>query len=306
MNIDMLRDADNDPGFYAAACAADPNATSWAGCRVYVSADGGTTYTPLVTLTAESVMGEATNVLGDFAGGNIPDELNSVNVALRRGTLSSTSYAGLLAGVNMAVLGDEILYFRDATLQSNGTYTLRGFLRGRRGSEYAMAGHAAHDRFVLVDPAKMVRVAQSTADIGIGKLYKAVTSGMSLADATAQAFTNLGVGLMPYAPVHLGGGRNAAGDVILSWVRRNRISGEWRGGVDVPMSEASEAYVVEIYASSAYATLKRTITGLSSPTATYTAAQQTTDFGSMQSRVYFRVFQLSASVGRGHHADGSI
>jgi hypothetical protein len=41
--------------------------------------------------------------------------------------------------VNAAVLGDEILYFRDATLESDGTYTLRGLLRGRRGSEYAMA-----------------------------------------------------------------------------------------------------------------------------------------------------------------------
>jgi hypothetical protein len=303
VNIDMLRDADNDPGFYAAACAADPNALSWAGCTVYVSADGGATYSALSTITGESVMGEATTALPDFPGGNIVDELSHVTVKLKRGALSSTSYAGLLAGTNAAVIGDEILYFRDATLNSDGTYTLRGFLRGRRGSEYAMAGHAAHDRFVLVDATKMVRVAQSTADIGIAKLYKAVTAGMSIADVTAQTFTNLGVGLMPYAPVHLGGGRNAAGDVILTWVRRNRISGEWRSGVDVPMSEATEAYEVEIW-NAGYTTRKRLITGLTSPTATYTAAQQSSDWGGLQSTVYFRVFQRSAVVGRGHPADG--
>jgi hypothetical protein len=250
-------------------------------------------------------MGQTVDALADFHGGNVVDECSHVRVKLSNGELSSTTYAGLLAGVNMAVIGDEILYFRDATLNTDGSYTLRGFLRGRRGSEYAMSSHASFERFVLVDPTKFVRIAQSTADIGIAKQYKPVTSGMSLADATAQAFTNLGVGLMPYAPVQLGGGRNAAGDVTLNWVRRNRISGEWRSGVDVPMSEATEAYEVEIW-NSGYTTLKRTITGLTSPTCTYSAAQQTTDFGAPQSTVYFRVFQLSAVVGRGHSADGSV
>jgi hypothetical protein len=206
----------------------------------------------------------------------------------------------------MAVIGDEILYFRDATLNTDGTYTLRGFLRGRRGSEYAMSGHAVGDRFVLVDPTKFVRVTQSTADIGIEKQYKAVTSGMSIADVTAQPFTNLGVGLMPYAPVLLGGGRDASNNATLTWVRRNRISGELRNNVDVPMSEATEAYEVDIYSSSSYGTVVRTITGLTSPTASYSAANQTADGLTPGNTIYFRVWQLSSTVGRGHAATGSI
>jgi hypothetical protein len=106
----------------------------------------------------------------------------------------------------MAVIGDEILFFRDATLETDGTYTLRGLLRGRRGSEYAMGTHAIGDRFVLVDAAKMVRVAQSTVDIGVEKLYKAVTSGMPLSSVAGRAFTNEGCGLKPYAPAQLGAG----------------------------------------------------------------------------------------------------
>jgi hypothetical protein len=233
----MLRDADNDPGFYAAACAADPTATSWPGCRVYVSADGGTTYASLFTVPSESTMGRTTTVLGDFHGGNIRDELSSVEVQMVNGTLSSTTNTGLLAGVNMAVCGDEILFFRDAVLIAANKYRIRGFLRGRRGSEYAMASHAIGERFDLVDPTTFVRVPQSTADIGIAKLYKAVTSGMSIAGASAQAFTNEGTGLKPYACVHLGGGRDASNNATLNWVRRGRISGEWRSGVGVPLSE---------------------------------------------------------------------
>jgi hypothetical protein len=305
VNINMIRDADNDAGFYAAACAADPLAT-WGGAALFASRDGGASYTSIAAIPNESVMGYTTNALGNFLGGNIPDELNSVNVTLSNGSLSSTTYAGLLAGTNACVIGEEILCFRDATLGSNGSYTLRGLLRGRRGSEYAMAGHQAAERFILLNVATLVRVAQDTADIGMARLYKGVSAGRTVAATAAKSFTNLGSGLKPYAPVHLGGGRNAAGDVTLKWVRRSRISAEWRDLVDVPLGEATEAYVVRIYTSSTYATVARTIEGITSPTTVYLASEQTTDFGSAQSTVYYDVRQISAVVGPGHAARGSV
>jgi hypothetical protein len=305
VNINMLRDSDNDAGFYAAACAQDPLAT-WGGAVLYVSADEGASYQAVATILNETTMGSATNALGDFHGGNIVDELNSVNVVLSQGTLSSTTNAGLLNGANACVIGDEILQFRDATLESNGSYTLRGLLRGRRGSEYAMGGHEAGDRFVLVDVTSNLRITAPTSDIGRTKLYKAVSAGSSLASTTAQEFTNLGTGLKPYAPVHLGGGRDGSGNLTLTWKRRNRIDGAWRDLVDVPMSEASEAYVVRIFADNTYATVARTIEGITSPTTAYSAADQTTDFGSPPATVYFDVRQLSAVVGPGHAARASI
>ena len=185
MNINAIRDADTDAGFYAAACASDPTAT-WRGAVLYVSSDEGANYTALATLTNESTMGYTTNVLGDFHGGNIPDELTSVNVLLSHGSLSSTDANGLLSGLFACVIGEEILFGRDATLETNGSYTLRGFLRGRRGTEYAMGTHVIGERFVLLDVATMVRVPQETADIGIAKLYKGVSAGSSLASTTAK------------------------------------------------------------------------------------------------------------------------
>jgi hypothetical protein len=304
VNINMVRDADNDAGFYAAACAADLLAT-WPGAGVYHSADAGVSYSLLASITAESVMGYCTTALGDFLGGNIPDELNSVNVVMTNGALSSTTFDGLLSGVNTAIIGDEILHFRTATLESNGSYTLTGFLRGRRGSEYAMADHAVADRFILFSASTIVRIPQVTADIGQTRLYKPVTSGSTLAATTAQNFTNSGTGLKPYAPVHLGGGRNAANDLTLTWVRRGRLDGAWRDSVDVPLSETSESYEVDIYSSSGYTTVLRTITA-TAQTASYTAAQQTTDGLTPGNTVYFKVYQLSSVVGRGHAASGSV
>jgi hypothetical protein len=304
VNINMLRDADNDAGIYAAACARDPLVT-YGGTTVYVSSDSGVSYSSLATIPSETTMGYTTDALGDFAGGNIPDELSHVNVVLNQGSLSSTNYAGLLAGTNMAVIGDEILYFRDRTLEANGSLTLTGFLRARRGSEYAMSTHVAGERFILVNHSTMVRIAQTTADIGVAKLFKPVGAGSSLAGTTAQAFTNLGTGLKPYAPVHLGGGRNADNDVILIWVRRGRIDGSWRDLVDVPLSETSEAYSVRFYSSDTYATVVRTVE-VTAQTTTYTAAQQTSDGLTPGNTVYFDVRQLSAVVGPGHAARGSV
>jgi hypothetical protein len=304
VNINALRDADNDAGFYAAACAADPDAT-WRGAVLYASADAGASYQRLAEITRESVMGITTTALGNFLSGNIVDELSSVNVMLSHGSLSSTTNAGLLSGVNLCVIGEEILQFRDATLEDDGSYTLTGFLRGRRGSEYAMSDHAIGDRFILLDAATLVRVPAETAHIGIEKLYKAVSAGSSLSSATASSFTNEGTGLKPYAPMHLGGGRDASNNLTLTWVRRTRISGEWRSGVDVPLGEDSEAYEVDIYNGSGYATVLRTIS-TTSQTASYSAADQTSDGLTPGATVFFRVYQLSAVVGRGHAASGSV
>lgn len=302
MNINMLRDLDDDAGFYATACAIGPN---WPGASLFRSDDGGLSYTVINSFADQTTLGRTVNTLGAFAGGNIPDELNRLTVRLTTGQLSSVTYPAFIGGAQLAVVGNEIIFFRDATLNPDGSYTLQGLMRGRRGSEPEIGTHAAGERFVLVSSSTFKRIADTTANIGMPRLYKAVTAGKTLASAYPQSFTNAGAGLKPYAPVQLGGGRDAAGNLALKWTRRSRVSGEWRDGVDVVLGEASEAYAVEVW-DSARSTLKRTITGLSGPSAAYSAADQASDFGTAQATVYFSVYQLSAIVGRGYEARGQI
>jgi len=299
MNVNALRDSDNDAGFYAAATSA---ATGWQGATLYQSSDNGASYQVVTTFTSRATMGRTTGALGDYSGGNTVDEINTVNVSLTNGTLASVSYANLLEGIQSALIGDEIVHFRDATLNADRTYTLRGFLRGRRGTEAAMATHATGERFVLLTPATVKRIAQETADIGKTRLYKMVTSGATLSSAMAQSFTNNGAALKPYAPVHVGGGRDASGNLTINWTRRTRLSGEWRSNVDVPLGEAAEAYQVEIMNGS---TVVRTIDA-TAPNCTYATADQVADFGSPQASVSVRIYQMSAVVGRGYPASATI
>lgn len=302
MNINMLRDGDNDPGFYAAATG---TGSKWPGAVLFRSADGGASYQQIATIAAKAVIGRVVGTLGDFKGGNIPDELNRITVRLESGALSSVSYASFLAGSQVAVIGSEIVLFRSAALNIDGSYTVSGLLRGQRGSEYAIGTHGANERFVLVDINSFVRVPGVTADLGLPRLYKAVTSGSTLAKTTAQTFTNDGAGLRPYAPVHVGGGRDADGNVLIHWTRRSRISGEWRNGVDVPIGEDAERYEVEIWTTDRSA-LKRTISGVTSPTATYNAADQAVDGIAPGAAVSVSVYQLSSIVGRGYEARTTI
>jgi len=126
--------------------------------------------------------------------------------------------------------------------------------------------------------------------------------GSTLGATTAQDYAYEAKALKPYAPVHIIGSRSS-GDLTISWKRRTRIGGDWRDAVDIPLSEESERYEVEIMSG---VTLKRTIIGLTSPTALYTSAQQVTDFGSAQSSVVVNVYQLSVAVGRGYTGVATI
>lgn len=301
LDIPLLRDQDDGYGFYSAACGFS---AGWHGAQTFKSNDGGATWSSYGSgfLNAATI-GVTSTALGNFYSGNIFDETNSVTVVLENGSLASDTEMNVLNGANATLLGNEIIQFKNATLTATNTYLLTGLLRGRQGTEWTMSIHAIGDRFIALDTSTIYPMFGASTEYDLVRKYRGVSLGGFLADATTIDFTNTAVAQTPYAPVQLGGGRNAALDVVLNWIRRTRLSGSWNNYADVPLGEASEAYVVEIW-NAGYTVLKRTISGLTTPTTTYTAAQQTTDFGGTQSTVYWKVFQMSATVGNGYETRG--
>ena len=303
LDIALLRDADDHPGAYVAAYGVPPY---WRGGVVFSTSDGVSWERKLTIPRPGSAIGTATNALGNWTGGNVFDEKNRLNVTLFNGSAESTTREGVLNGSNALAIegpnGWEVLQYRDAVLEDNGTYTLTGLLRGRRGTEYAMAGHASGNRVVLLSTTLLRDMTIDSSAIGIERVYRAVSIGDTLAETPDQSVTITAERLRPWSPVQVGGGRNAAGDVLMQWKRRTRVGGEWRDSVDASLGESTEAYEVDIYTNGERSTVARTITGLSAPSATYTSAQQTADFGAPQASVYWAAFQMSATVGRGHGA----
>ena len=88
-------------------------------------------------------------------------------------------------------------------------------------------------------------------------------------------------------------------------MRRARLDAPWLDGTDaVPLCEDCEGYDLDILDSGG--SVRRSFAGLTSPSAIYSAAQQTADFGAVQSAVRVRVFQISAVVGRGNPKESTI
>lgn len=170
-----------------------------------------------------------------------------MTVLLLNGALTNATESEVLNGANYCVLGGEILQFTTATLIATNTYQLSGFLRGRRGTEWAMSTHSAGDSSVLAETATWRNISQDNAEIGIERKYRCATFGQKLSEAATVNFENDAARLKPYSPSHIEGFRDASNNLTVNWIRRTRIDGQWRDGVDVPLSEAVELYDVEIY-----------------------------------------------------------
>ncbi len=284
----------DDPGFVAAVTG---YTAGWPGAVLIGSSDNGQTYAELQGFAGKGTFGTTNGVL--TANGGTLIDLSSLKVSLISGQLESVTRDRMLSGVNYAAYGIdgrwEIVRFQNAVLQADGAYLLSGFLRGQRGTEWATGLHKESDWFVLLDDPDNAFIDLPSSALAETRLYKAVTSRQSVDDSTAQQFTYKGVNLQPLSPVYARGSRNA-GSLTVTWTRRSRLSNSWwSNGVVAPLGEVSENYQVDVMSG---ATVVRTISS-SSAAITYTAAQQQTDFGSVQSAITLRIFQLSSAVGRG-------
>ena len=232
------------------------------------------------------------------------DRVNTFDVWLPQGTLSSAaSDVDVLNGANLCLLGSEVLQFRDVTSLGSGVYRLSYLLRGRFGTEWAMTEHGTSEKFVLLTNSTILRQHGDAADLNRVVLYKAVSSGLAVDAVVPELLYNTGVGLKPYAGCHITGARDGSNNLTITWFRRTRVTGGWSDAVDVPVGETTESYEVDILTSAG--AVIRTI-ATTTPTASYTAAQQTTDFGAVQNPVVCMIYQLSSIVGRGYGARGVV
>jgi hypothetical protein len=294
LDLPMLAAQDDDAGFYAAL----GGGAGWRLAELYRSPDG-VDFAFLLASDLAAVLGTATNALGSGPAA-IMDHANTLNVTLANPSheLESVTFDALLRGANAALVGGEIIQFQTATLAGPGQYVLSGLLRGRLGTDDAIAGHAPGARFVLLDGTEAIaRVRDGLALAGVVNTYRAVSLHQPFGDAAPFSFTNSARSLRPYAVVHLAGARDGAGNLTITWHRRTRVPSPWADGADAPLGETAERYEIDIRNAADTATL-RTL-AVTTPGAVYSAAEQTADFGSVQGSVRVRVFQISGTVGRG-------
>jgi len=232
------------------------------------------------------------------------DKSTTLHVQLDFGSLSSVSDLALFSGANAVAIEHaagrwEIVQFREAALVAPATYALTALLRGQQGTEgFSSSPLPAGARFVLLDSA-LTRLDVGPNEIGLPLNWRFGPSNRDIGapsyDTVVHAFA--GTGHRPFAPAHIRSRRDDGG-LHISWIRRTRIGGDSWDGAEVPLGEASERYEIDVLdGDDAVRTL-----AASSPSALYSLADQSADFGTPPDAVTVRIFQLSESYGRGSPA----
>lgn len=229
------------PRLLIAACG---TGAGWRRAALALSTDGGARWEPAGSVSAPATIG----TIEDPGGGADPairDRRNAIIVRLAQEgmALSDADDAGLDTGLNLALIGDELVQFGRAEPLGGGRWRLTGLWRGRRGTEAAAGTAAAGDRFVLLDAAAL---AARDAVAGIGTTVSVLGTGLGDGDGVQAEAPVTGVSVLPPAPVHLRAEMLRGGGAMLRWVRRSRAGWRWHDGADAPLGEELERYQVRI------------------------------------------------------------
>lgn len=247
LNLSLLRGDEVPHAPHIAATAAP-----WPGSVAVYQSGTDSDYRLGTVLPLRATIGVTENDLAAARPGLI-DHGAGVQVKLTSGTLQSVSTDALLAGANFAAIGDgsadnwEVFQFAQAELIAPGTYWLTGRLRGQAGTDALMPQvWPQGSRFVLLNSVpqqldlspNLRRIVQH---FRIGPARRPLIDPSYL--HASAAFD--GNGLRPLSPCHLGVTETAAGH-DLRWIRRSRIGGDDWDGLDIPLGEEAERYVVQV------------------------------------------------------------
>ena len=284
------------------------HARPWPGQMAVFRSPEASAFELLTTFRTRARMGELVTDLHSGPTSRF-DYGNSVYLDLLSGTLESVTDLRLFAGENALAVaqpggGWEILQFGTAELIAPGRYRLSRLLRGQRGTETDMAAVVpAGARVVVLDTA-LAPLPVIEADLGMPWNWRIGPASRPVSDDSylAEVFTPRGTGLRPFAPVHVEQPWRRArspGDLTISWLRRDRsLAADSWNAAEIPMSEASESWRVEILNG---AVVKRSLTTVTA-SVVYTAAQQTADWGAPLApgaSLTIRIAQIGQAFGAG-------
>ena len=272
----------------------------WSGASAVFDAVPGGDFRLNRLVEARAAVGLTLSPLARAAPGRW-DRGPALQVRMLGSTLQSASEAAVLAGANALAIGDgsaagwEILQFREAVLVAPGVWEVSLRLRGQQGTEADMPDvWPAGSLVVLLDDA-VGQVSLPPAARGLARRWRIGPADRPFDDPAyvelEQAFD--GIGLRPYAPAHLRARRAGNGALDIGWIRRTRIDGDSWLGLEVPLGETEERYLVRVWKGAAL--LRET--EVSAPAWLYTAAEQASDGAVPPFRL--KVAQLSQGFGPG-------
>ncbi|MDJ0579100.1 phage tail protein [Crocosphaera sp.] len=290
LDIPLINDSDVAPLLYVAVQSIE----NWNTGILYSSDDNESTYDFARNLFFRSLVGTVAIALPDHATA-VFDRTNTIRVAMtdNTSTIPTATNEQFLKGQSYLILGSEIIAFRDVEVVSSDplTYDISYLKRGHRGTEYYTDQHTTNETLIILSEFT-ARVASSQNLVNRTLNFKAVGSGQVEPNVTnSSSIMVQGNSIKPYPPFPVVGDRSG-NDLIITWYRRTRVSGGLVDYAEIGFAGGElRQYQLEILNG---LNTVRTVTVTDSEAYTYTEAQQVNDFGSAQSSVDVRIWQLSS------------
>lgn len=266
-------------GYYAAAAGLS---TPWPGAVLFRQGENATAFVAELNFITAATIGGTLDALGahgiDVAGperiyaGYYPDHCNTVTVTLTSGSLSSCTDEEFFQFANVALVGQEIIAFRDVEVIDSNTYKLSCLLRGLLGTEWfaklepatypstleilpdgtpvshdveLVQGHRIGDVFLLLDIANVQHFDSQSATARLQGDIKFVTAGRTLGNSGTQQLLTTNASIVQPHPTHLSG-YIESGDLILDFAPRTFVGGAWEDGGDAWIDPLHRIYVAEV------------------------------------------------------------
>lgn len=232
----ILRDSQDRLGYYVAVSGEGLN---WSGALVELSRDGGENWIEGAGTIANATIGQLADTLP--AGPvHYPDDINYIEVSLLRDDMEliDATFTEVLNRSNLCIVGDELINFQHVEQTSDGTWILRGLLRGRKGT--ASVPHSVGERFVMMESNALTFVYADLFDLGRELTFRATSLG---ADASSDTITETytGQSQVERMPAYLAAVKDDT-DLIVSWQGVGRLG----GGASIGMGQHFVGYRVTL------------------------------------------------------------
>lgn len=274
------------------------------GAAVFESTDGGSTFNQIGQQAVGGNSGFILEAIPNTQPFTWDDStVLSAYVYSSYMVMESATDIQVLNGANLMKVGDELIQFGNAVLMTDtsGTpyYQLSRLLRGRRGTEWAMASHIAGEQFTMIVDNEDVSVPYALTDLNASNQYKVASAIQDISQVVPQAFAPTGVWFKPWSVANPILTLDTSNNWNLIFTPRARLNGYLASGVVSSLDPDTQNFSIDIYNGT---TLKRTVTGqLSSPSFQYTAAMQSADgFSAGAHGIKFNIYQVGAQIGRGY------
>ena len=177
----------------------------WKGCGIYSAKTGSSNFEVINENRVNSIVGTCLNKL-ENARPYYFDYKSELYVCFADNidttVLENIEMFDLLEGNNIALVGNEVIQFKNIELQADGNFKLSCLLRGQYGTENYINNHSDNEKFIFLNRG-IVSKEYTANDVGISYDYKFITFNDNFENSVDKTYKITGKNLKPLKPVHV-------------------------------------------------------------------------------------------------------